>query len=570
MIPRRLVILAALGGFALLSGCSSVRNAAAAAPAAAPPVVDAPAGAVRGLREGGAEVFRAIPYALPPVGERRWRPPRPMPRWSGVRPAEQMGVACMQPVMAEGPYNRGKQEMSEDCLTLDVTAPVQARKSGARKAPVMVWIHGGTLIWGTGHSKMYDGQAFAKRGVVMVSINYRLGVLGYLAHPGLSAESADDVSGNYGLLDQIAALKWVRDNIAAFGGDPDNVTIFGESAGALSVEYLLASPPARGLFHRAIVESGYLFTMPELRQKRGEEYSAEAIGAWLGGVLSKPTVADLRAMDARALVDAAAKAGYAPFGTVDGKILPRQLVDTFERGEQAPVPLMAGFNSGEVRGLRFLLPPLAASGEAYEADIRARYGDLADAWLKLYPPTDLEQTRLAASRDVVFGWAAERLVRDQAALGQPSFLYYFDHDYPAAAAADLTAFHAAEVPFVFGTLDGVPSFWPAIPDTAGERLISDAMLDYWTSFARGGRPAAAGGPAWAPFAPDSAFMTFGATPVAGRSFMPGMYDLHEEIMCRRREAGTQSWNWRSGSLAPVLPGPTAACRPRELAPALRR
>lgn len=549
-IPR-LVILALVGGYALLGGCST--TPASAAPAEAP-VVDMPAGVVSGSREGDANVFRAIPYAAPPVGERRWRPPAPMPRWNGVRPAEKAGVACMQPAMAAGPYNRGPQAMSEDCLTLDITAP-----ANARNAPVMVWIHGGTLIWGTAHSRMYDGEAFAKRGVILVSINYRLGVLGYLAHPELSAESAENVSGNYGLLDQIAALQWVRDNIASFGGDAKNVTIFGESAGALSVEYLLASPPARGLFDRAIVQSGYLFTMPELRTARYEEFSAEAIGSWLGTKLAAPGIADLRAMDARKLVDGAATAGYAPFGTIDGKILPRQLVDTFDRGEQAPVPLLAGFNSGEVRGLRFLLPPLPASPDAYAKDVRARYGDLAETYLRLYPPADLEQTQLAASRDVVFGWASERLVRNQAAIGQPSYLYYFDHDYPAAAAADLTAFHASEVPFVFGTLDGLPAWWPAIPATAEHRGISDAMLDYWTSFARTGRPTARNGPDWEAFASNRAYMTFGKAPVLSREFMPGMYELHEQVMCRRRQGGSQSWNWRSGSVAPVLPPSTAAC-----------
>ncbi|WGM37283.1 carboxylesterase family protein [Caulobacter sp. NIBR1757] len=553
--PRH-VLRALIGGCALLWGLSSL-------PAqAAPPVVDMPAGVVSGVREGDATVFRAIPYALPPVGERRWRPPAPMPRWSGVRPAGTMGVACMQPAMATGPYDRGRQAMSEDCLTLDITAP-----AGARKAPVMVWIHGGTLIWGTAHSRMYDGQAFAKRGVILVSINYRLGVLGYLAHPELSAESADKVSGNYGLMDQVAALKWVRENIAAFGGDANNVTIFGESAGALSVEYLLTSPLARGVFDRAILQSGYLFTMPELRSGRYEEFSAEAIGSWLGATLGAPGIGDLRAMEARQLVDGAAKAGYAPFGTIDGKILPRQIVETFDRGEQAPVPLLAGFNSGEVRSLRFLLPPLAASRNAYVADIKARYGDLAETYLRLYPPTDPEQTRLAASRDVVFGWAAERLVRKQAAVGQPAYLYYFDHDYPAAAAADMRAFHAGEVPFVFGTFGGVPAGWPAIPDTAEHRLISDAMLDYWTSFARNGRPVAENGPDWEAFGTNRAYVTFGKAPVLSRQFMPGMYELHEQVMCRRRQGG-QSWNWRSGSLAPVLPPSSAACMAPYPAPAV--
>ncbi len=540
---------------ATLAACVLVTGAGCASAADKAPVVNAPAGSVEGLREGDAKVFRAIPYALPPVGERRWTPPAAMPHWQGVRAAQTMGVACMQPPMAAGPYDRGKVPMAEDCLTLDVTAPADARN-----APVMVWIHGGTLIWGSGHSKMYDGQAFAKRGVVLVSINYRLGVLGYLAHPALSKESPDDTSGNYGLLDQIKALQWVRDNIAAFGGDPRNVTIFGESAGALSVEYLLASPRARGTFDKAIVESGYLFTMPELRAKRGEEASAEDIGVWLAGKLQAPDLATLRAMDARKLVEASAATGYAPYGTIDGKVLKRQLVDTFDHGEQAPVPLISGFNSGEIRSLRFLAPPVPASSTAYVEGVKARYGDLADDYLRLYPATaNLEQNGLDSTRDAVFGWTSERLVRKQAALGQPAYLYYFSHSYPSADAAGVTGFHASEVPFVFGTMANTPPAWPAIPDTAVERRISSAMLDYWTSFARNGQPSSAQGPAWSAFGSASAFMHFADSPQAATGFMPGMYALHEQVMCRRRADGGQSWNWRTGSAAPVLPARANGC-----------
>jgi para-nitrobenzyl esterase len=540
--------LAAVAGLvAFLPG--SLRAAETAGPEAR-----APAGVVRGVREGDANVFRAIPYALPPVGARRWRPPAPMPRWSGVRPAVEVGVACMQPAMAAGPYNRGIVPMSEDCLTLDVTAPAHARN-----APVMVWIHGGTLIWGTGHSRMYDGQEFARRGVILVSINYRLGVLGYLAHPELSRESAQGVSGNYGLLDQVAALRWVRRNIAAFGGNPGNVTIFGESAGALSVEYLLASPAARGTFDRAIAQSPYSFTMPELRQGIRGVPSAEQAGAALGARLGAPDIAALRTMEARHLVDAAAAAGYVPNPTIDGRILPRQFVDTFERGEQARVPLIAGFNAGEIRSLRFLLPPLPASANSYVSEVRARYGDLADAYLRLYPPGDLQQTLLASTRDAVFGWAAERMVRKQAAIGQPSFLYYFAHSYPSAVAADLDAFHAAEVPFVFGSAANTPAGWPVIPDTADERRISAAMLDYWTSFARDGTPTAAGGPAWEAFTPGRTVMTFSDAPHLSRQFMPGMYELHEQVMCRRRQSSAQTWDWRTANSAPVLPTPVPQC-----------
>jgi para-nitrobenzyl esterase len=385
-------------------------------------------------------------------------------------------------------------------------------------------------------------------------------VLGYLAHPELSKESADDTSGNYGLLDQIQALHWVCENIAAFGGDPSNVTIFGESAGALSVEYLLASPQARGSFDKAIVQSGYLFTTPELRARRGEEHPAEDIGLGLAGKLKAPDLASLRAMDARQLVDAAAATGYAPYGTIDGKVLKRQLVDTFDRGEQAPVPLIAGFNSGEIRSLRFLAPPVPASPAAYVDGIKERYGDLADDYLRLYPATgDLAQNGLDSTRDAVFGWTSERLVRQQAALGQPAFLYYFSHSYPSADAAGLTGFHASEVPFAFGTIAATPPAWPVIPDTTTERQLSDAMVDYWTSFARTGRPTSQGGPAWDAFGSTSAYMTFADRPLAATRFMPGMFALHERVTCRRRAGGRQSWTWRTGSTAPLLPMKTRGC-----------
>lgn len=512
-------------------------------------VVAAPAGAVRGLREGNANVFRAIPYAMPPTGDRRWRPPEPMPAWQGVREAQTPGPACFQPPKAPGLYYTEPPEMSEDCLLLDVTAP-----ENARNAPVMVWIHGGTLIWGSSQSEKYDGHAFADRGVVLVSVSYRLGALGFMAHPDLSKESPENISGNYGLLDQIAALEWVRQNIEAFGGDPDNITIFGESAGALSVEHLLASPHAHGLYKRAIVQSGYLYTMPELRTANHGLPSAEGIGEYFAALLGAEDVASLRAIDGETLINRTAAAGYLPSGSVDGKVLKRQLVDTFDEGEQAKVPVMAGFTRGEIRSLRGLLPPLPESPSAYEDDIRARYGDFADRYLEFYPPGgDADQTRLDATRDVIFTWAIERMVRQQAELGQPSYQYYFTHSYPEADAAGVAAFHASEVPYVFGNLGKNPQYWPTIPETPQEHAVSAAMLDYWTSFARNGVPASVNGPDWKPFADKQAYMEFADEPMLRLDLMPGVHELHEEIMCRRRAAGDQPWDWRSGSIAPPLP-----------------
>ncbi|MFZ0268365.1 carboxylesterase/lipase family protein, partial [Caulobacter sp.] len=425
--------------------------------------------------------------------------------------------------------------------------------------PVIVWIHGGSLVSGKGSSAVYNGAKLAAAGTVVVTINYRLGALGYLSHPELSKESPVGLSGNYGLLDQIAALTWVQRNIAAFGGDPANVTIAGESAGALSVMYLMASPPARGLFHKAIAQSAYMISTPELKTARHGAPSGEGAGLYVAGALKAPNLRALRAMDPQLVTDAAAAAGFLPFGVVDGVVLPRQLVDVFDRGEQASVPILAGFNSGEIRSLRFLAPPAPKTAADYERVIRERYGDLADDFLALYPASNLEESVLATTRDALYGWTAERLARSQAKAGHPSFLYLFDHGYPSADQAGLHAFHASDIPYMFGTMDRTSPRWPKAPATPDEARLSDAMVGYWTSFARTGQPQAAGAAAWAPYAPQGAYMAFREQPTPASDLMPGMFALHERAMCRRRASGDQAWNWNVGLVSPVMPGPTPAC-----------
>lgn len=521
---------------------------AAAAAASSPPVVTAPAGAVRGAAEGEIASFKGIPYAAPPVGERRWRPPAPAARWEGVRDATRFGAACVQPTpLVQSIYSADLGRTSEDCLTLNVWTP-----DVAGKAPVMVWIHGGALVTGSSKETLYDGARLAREGVVVVSINYRLGVLGWLSHPDLSAESPANISGNYGLMDQVAALEWIRRNIASFGGDPDRVAIAGESAGGLSVLYLMSSPLARGLFDRAIAQSAYMISTPELKQARHGAPAAEAAGAALARTLQAPSLRVLRGMEAQDLTDRAALGGFATFGVIDGVVLPRQIVEVFDRGEQAPVPVLAGFNSGEIRSLRMLAPPAPGDAAGYERSIRERYGDLADEFLRLYPSSDMDESILAASRDALYGWTSERLVRSQTAAGRPSYLYLFDHGYPAADAAGLHAFHASELPYMFGNLQRTPPRWPAIPDTAEEAGLSDAMVAYWTSFVRDGRPQAVGSPAWSPYGDDGAFMAFRASPVPGVDLFPGMFPLHEAAVQRRRAAGDQPWNWNTGLASPRL------------------
>jgi para-nitrobenzyl esterase len=521
--------------------------------AGASPVADPPAGTIAGKVEGDLRVFKGIPYAQPPVGARRWQPPGAMPRWEGVRNATAFGPACFQPeTKLSNVYSNDPMPMSEDCLTLNIWAPADARN-----APVFFWIYGGALWGGASRDPIYDGRRLAERGVVVVSINYRLGALGWLAHPGLSAESPRGISGNYGLLDQIAALKWVRRNIAAFGGDPANVTIAGESAGALSVMYLMISPEARGLFAKAVAQSAYMITMPELKESRYGLPSAEQSGTQLATALHAPDIAALRAMDPEKLTNGAAAAGFGPWGNVDGHVLSEQMVTAFDKGDQARVPILAGFNSGEIRSLRILAPPAPASAADYERAIRDLYGDLADRFLLLYPAADMKESILATTRDALYGWTAQRLVRKQAALGLPSYLYLFDHGYPAADRADLHGFHASELPFVFGTFDGTPPLWPKVPASPRETALSEAMIGYWTSFARTGRPQAAPAPDWPAFGPAREYMHFADSPRPETNLMPGMFELNEEVVCRR-EAGGLAWNWNVGLAAPP-PSKTAHC-----------
>jgi para-nitrobenzyl esterase len=543
-----------------MSGRFSIAAAATlllafASPSWAAPVVNAPAGRIEGKAEGTVNVFKGIPYAQPPVGPLRWKPPAPLPHWNGTKQATEFGPACVQPVSKLASiYSGPTLPMSEDCLTVNIWAP-----TNAHNAPVFFWIYGGALWGGANREAMYDGARMAQRSVIVVSVNYRLGVLGWLAHPQLSAESPQGISGNYGLLDQIAALRWVKDNIGAFGGDPSNVTIAGESAGGLSVMYLMASPEARGLFAKAIAESAYMVSTPALKENKYGMPSAESTGEKLAVALHAPNIAALRAMDAQALTNAAAAAFFPPFGAVDGHVLPDQLVTVFDKGEEAHVPILAGFNQGEIRSLRILAPKVPASAADYEKTIRTKYGDLADAFLKLYPSSDMQESIWATTRDALYGWTAERLVRDQTAIGQPSYLYLFDHGYPAMDNAGLHAFHASELPYVFGTFAGLGPNWPKPPATPEEAKLSDAMIGYWTSFARTGKPVATSAPDWPAYDSTAAYMHFTSAPEPSTHLMPGMYKLHEEVVCRRRAAGDVAWNWNVGLVSPPLPPQTSSC-----------
>ena len=450
--------------------------------------VETTAGRVQGTREGALSIYRGLPFAAPPIGDLRWRPPQAPSPWKGVLKADAFKPACMQ----NGVSMPGEAvpAVSEDCLYLNIWTPA---RSSTAKLPVVVWIHGGGWTNGSTAAPLYSGEALARRGVVVVTIAYRLGPFGFLAHPELTAEVGS--SGNYGLQDQIAALTWVRDNIARFGGDPGRVTIAGQSAGGMSVSILMASPQARGLFHRAIGQSGGFFEPVALApgyllanaEKDGVAYAA-SVGAG--------SLADLRRLPAEALLGG--KAGRISHPVVEPQLLPVPPYDVFAAGRQHDVPLLVGYNADEARSLTDLSGLTAAR---FEADIAARWGPLPPPLLAAYPhATDAEarQARADLERDLRFGWDMWAWARLQAKTGMnPAWLYHFTRApaFPAGSPyADWRAAHFVELWYMFGHVGREP--W----STAADSRLSETMVGYWTNFVRTGDPNGQGLPEWPAFA----------------------------------------------------------------------
>lgn len=512
------------------------------------PVANFPAGPARGVARQGLNIFLGLPYALPPTGARRWRPPAPMPDWGDTCDATQFGPACPQPFRRPGSvYECDIPVRDEDCLNLNIWAP-----EGARDLPVFVWIHGGNLLRGAGSEALTNGAALAKRGQVVVTINYRLNILGYLAHPELDDESPDNVSGNYGLLDQIAALEWVKRNISAVGGNPDNVTVAGESAGALSVYYLMCAPSAKGLFHRAIAQSGHICSAQALKEAQYGMGTGHATGQSTLAELGCNSIAELREWDAQELALAADKLGFAAQGVVDGVVLPGQPLDLFEAGKTAQVPLITGFNSGEILTLEFFMPPLPGSAVEYETMIRARYGDLSDRFFARYPSDNIKASTEAAVGEALFGWSALSAARAQVNAGLPAYVYYFDHGYPEAQERGLHGFHASELAYLFDTMAQSPPAWPKAPDTEQEAVFTRNFAGYWTGFVHDGVPCAKDAPAWPDYSQDGAIMHFSDTAQITRGVFAGMFDLIEDDFRRRRAMGDRPWSWNAGVGAPLL------------------
>lgn len=454
---------------------------------AAAPVADTQSGVVAGVMEAGLSVFRGVPYAAAPVGDLRWRPPQPPAAWEGVRDASAFGSACLQSGDAWPPW-AGTGAESEDCLTLNVWTP-----EGAEGLPVMVWIHGGGWTAGSGGLAAYDGAALARRGVIVVTLNYRLGPLGFLAHPELSAEGGG-ASGNYGLMDQIAALEWVQGNIAAFGGDPARVTIFGQSAGAMSVALLTAAPRAKGLFAGAIGQSGGVF-IPAAISPAGAAFGlpgAEAKGERFAAALDAPDLAALRALPGEVISKAAGAASF--HFIMDGAVIPAEPYAAYAAGTDAGVKLLLGYNEDE--GLSFFDADEVTAAN-FTAGLEASLGALPPPLLAAYPARDdaeAKAARAAIERDMRFGYDMWTWARLAAKAGPDRvYAYRFARRPPwpdDSPMATWGAGHGAELPYVFGA----PAEGWAWSDE--DRRISDLMAAYWTNFAKTGDPNGAGLPRW--------------------------------------------------------------------------
>ena len=485
-------------------------------------------GFVQGTSEDGLTVYKGIPFAAPPVGDLRWKAPQPAAKWDGVKQADKFAPGPMQ----GGNPPSGK---SEDCLYHNIWSPAKSAKD---RIPVLVWIYGGGFNAGSTSETTYSGEKLAKKGVVFVSISYRVGQLGFMAHPELSAESPNHVSGNYGLLDMIAGLKWIQKNISAFGGDPNRVTIFGESAGGIAVSMLCASPLAKGLFHGAISQSGGSFGPPRPTTFPGENLKrlpdAEIAGSNYVKNAGFSSIAEMRKVSADKLP---AIRGLA-WPIIDGYVITDDQYKLYEAKKFNDVPILVGYNSDE--GASFSPPK---TPEDYIQAVKTRYGKFADDLIKAYPvgETTVPKTARDLSRDAAFGWHTWVWARLHSRMGKTkAFYYYFDQhpDFPA----DSPRFgygspHGQDVGFVFQHLN--PNSQNATPS---DEVISEAMATYWTNFAKYGHPNGHGVPDWSAFSDKNpVVMHFNQTAHAGPVPSAESLKVLDAYFKWRRTAEGESW-----------------------------
>ncbi|SFQ45134.1 carboxylesterase/lipase family protein [Parafilimonas terrae] len=464
------------------------------------PVVQTQAGSVSGIVQNDINIFKGIPFAAPPVGELRWKAPQPVQPWTGVRNCDTFSASPMQ--ASPAPFSMWSEEflirkapISEDCLYLNVWT---SSTSTDKKLPVLVWIYGGGFVSGGSNVPIYDGEAMAKQGIVFVSINYRVGIFGFFAHPELTKEAPYHASGNYGILDQVAALQWVQKNIAAFGGDPGNVTIAGQSAGSMSVNALVASPLAKNLFNKAIAESGASF----LRSNSGNSLQqAEEAGEKTATALHVNSIEELRKLPASELMKAQSRSGV----IIDGYVLPQSIAAIFQENKANKVDLLTGWNENEG-----LSGPIKNAGD-YIKQMQQQYGDNAQTLLQYYPATNdsiASSSQYDLSRDIIFGAQNYTWANTASGQGNHVYVYRFTHKVPGTGVyAKYGAFHTGEVPYAYNNLKFVNRPWTDI-----DHKLAGVMSSYWANFIKTANPNGKGLPEWKPYnINEKAIMVLGDT-----------------------------------------------------------
>lgn len=487
--------------------------------------VEVTGGKISGMTENGVQAFKGVPFAAPPVGDLRWRPPQAVVPWDGVKACAEFGPSCPQSMSSASSFYAftNVEEIDEDCLFLNVWT---AAESAAERRPVMVWFHGGGLTRCSGSDARFNGANLAKKGVVIVTVNYRLGAFGYLAHPELTREEPKGVSGNYGVLDQIESLRWVQQNIAQFGGDPGNVTVFGQSAGSWSVQAMVSSPLAKGLIHRAIGHSGGLFgSLRLLDESEGDKRSGHQIGEDFLEACGVKTIAEARALSSDEILKSFHGAGrrFYTRPVVDGWVIPEPIEDIFQNGRQNDVPIIVGTTAKEMSSLTSPAGLPNTTAELKERISRHFPNSQFSDFVAAFGGGDDDTARnaiLALIQANGFSSQMRQWARATDNVSSAAFVYYFTRVPPIENSEYLGAYHSSDVPYAFQNID--PEFGKV------DQAVSDVMSDYWVNFAKTGDPNGTGLPKWESYNIDAEpYMELGDTPSAGNHWLKKEFDFLE-------------------------------------------